>query len=97
MILENNCFQSHESHHLSSNIGKLAHLLFHENPTIWVIVQEIKYDEKDKVKTTVKDKIKKSINSSRKYCLSGREPKSISLRIKILSVVRFPEREESDI
>ena len=27
---------------------------------IWVIVQEIKYDEKDKVKTTVKDKIKKN-------------------------------------
>ena len=28
--LEKNCFQSHESHQLSTNIRVLAHLFFHE-------------------------------------------------------------------
>ena len=53
---------------------------------------------KDKVKTTDKDKIKNiQLNSSRKYCRSGKEPPSISLRIKILSVLREFEREKCDI
>ena len=32
LALENNCFQSPESHQLSTNIRITAHLLFYENP-----------------------------------------------------------------
>ena len=59
-ILENNYFQSHESHQLSTKIRTLAHLWFHEKTMKPVIRQEISNDKKDKVKTTVKHKIKNS-------------------------------------
>ena len=54
-ILENNCFQSHESHLLFLE----SHLFFLESQWNLSIEQEISCDWKDKVKTTVKDKVKK--------------------------------------
>ena len=67
LVLENDCFQSHESHQLSAKIRISAHLFFHEKLVKPITIQEISYDRNDKVKMTVKDKIKKnSINIFKK-------------------------------
>ena len=58
-ILQNNCFQSQESHQLSTDIRILAPLFFYDNPMKPLIKQKISYDKNNKVKTTVTDKIKK--------------------------------------
>ena len=57
--MENDCFQSHECHQLSTNIRILAHQFFRQKPVKPFIIQEISYDQNDKVKMTGKDKIKK--------------------------------------
>ena len=59
LFLENDCFQSHESHQPSTNIRISAHLFLHEKPVKPITLQEISYNWIDKVKMTVKDKFKK--------------------------------------
>ena len=56
VFLENNSFQSHESHQLSTNIQISAHPFIHEYQWNRVIVQENNHNRvivrlKDKVKT----------------------------------------------
>ena len=57
--MENDCFQSHKSHQLSIIIRILAHLFFCEKPVKPITIQEVSYDQNDKVKKTVEDEIKK--------------------------------------
>ena len=57
--LENDCFQIHESHQLSTNIRMSAHLFLHEKPVKSVTIQKNSYDRNEKAKMTAKDKIKK--------------------------------------
>ena len=49
LILENDCFQSHESHQLSTNFRILFLLFFHEKPMKAITIQEISYNRNDKV------------------------------------------------
>ena len=49
LILENDCFQSHESHQLSTNIRISVLLFFHEKPMKAITLHEISYDRNDKV------------------------------------------------
>ena len=57
LILENNCFQGHESHQLSTYIRSIYFSMKIQRNRL--ILQEISYGLLDKVRTTVKDKIKK--------------------------------------
>ena len=50
LVLENDCFQSHESHQLSIKIRISAHLFFHEKPVKPITIHEISYDRSDKIK-----------------------------------------------
>ena len=59
LVLENDCFQNHESHQLSTNIRISANLFLHEKPVKPITIQEILYNWIDKVKMAVKEKIKK--------------------------------------
>ena len=66
-FFENNCFQSHESHQLCTQIRKKSHLFFDMTLRPFII-QVISNDSKDKVKTTVENNCKKiQLNSSREY------------------------------
>ena len=49
LILENDCFQSHESHQLFTNIRISVLLFFHEKPMKVITMQEFSYDRNDKV------------------------------------------------
>ena len=48
-MLENDCFQSHESHQLSTNIRISVLLFLHEKRMKAITMQEISYDRNDKV------------------------------------------------
>ena len=58
-FFENNCFQSHENHQLSTQIRISAQFFHREKSSKPVIIQEFSYDLKGKVKSTVKDQCEK--------------------------------------